>query len=47
MTDGSYHKVHYKDNAADYGYGYDPEICLYDKWDIYNKPVWDEWKKQL
>ena len=45
MTDGSYHKANYSGN--DYGYGYDPDINFYDKWDIYNKPVWDEWKRQL
>ena len=45
MSDGSYHKTLH--NGPDYGLGYDPEINLYDKWDIYNKPVWDEWKKQL
>ena len=45
MNDGSYHKELYTE--PDYGVGYDPEINLYDKWDIYNKSVWDEWKKQL
>ena len=45
MSDGSYHKANYSGN--DYGYGYDPDINFYDKWDIYNKPVWDEWKRQL
>lgn len=45
MSDGSYHKEYY--SGDDCGYGYDPDINLYDKWDIYNKPVWDEWKKQL
>jgi hypothetical protein len=45
MSDGSYHKI--LQNDPDYGLGYDPEINLYDMWDIYNKPVWDEWKKQM
>ena len=37
MSDGSYHKANYSGN--DYGYGYDPDINFYDKWDIYNKPT--------
>ena len=45
MSDGSYHKEVF--TGEDYGFGYDPEINLYDRWDIYYKPVWDEWKKQL
>lgn len=45
MSDGSYYKEVF--TGEDYGFGYDPEINLHDKWDIYYKPVWDEWKKQL
>ena len=55
MTDGSYHKKN--DNSSwpqhsDSSWvmnnrDYDGSINLYDKWDIYNRPVWEEWKTQL
>ena len=55
MTDGSYHKKN--DNSswpqnsdsswAENNHDYDGSINLYDKWDIYNRPVWEEWKTQL
>ena len=45
MTSGEFYK---KTKETKYGVkGMDPEIAFLDKWDIFNKPVWEKWKKLL
>ena len=45
MTSGDYYK---KTEETTYGIeGLDPEIAFLNKWDIFNKPVWQKWQNML